>query len=495
MNRFSWAAVACVLLAIAFPTVPHAQSLGQDRVIDTKPAGEMQRLRTTTAFNGWIFAAYGSLSGNSGGITIRKSTDAGQTWTMVDSYSGINLRYPNFDLIVTGSDVANLKLFVVGVNQNLTGNTFTLYVDRYNASTSSYEGSPLNLGASATPILDVAIASDYLSPAVNAQPYGVGLAWVTGGVAGAGQVKFLASNDAGATFDAPSQQTAATATGFHRNVSLAYGRSASGSNGRYYVAWDEFTANTDTAGRLFTSRNVNDLNSPLIAPVRLDDLTAATAGKCNTPKIAVHYSNVDSDASGPTAVVLANCEYGTAAATNVLGFYNKRSHFESIWSPLSMARVGTGNQKNATIVYNSRDSTFVLTYLDAIANALVFKSNDFNLTEPNAWKLLSSNYASTTTGLAGAAPQIGHSPASGASNFSWINRGTSTDIAYFDSGARSGLLDIDDDKSVNAITDGLLVVRYMLGFRGAALINGAVGAGAARSTAPVIEAYLRSLAE
>jgi hypothetical protein len=50
--------------------------------------------------------------------------------------------------------------------------------------------------------------------------------------------------------------------------------------------------------------------------------------------------------------------------------------------------------------------------------------------------------------------------------------------------------DIDGDAAIGALTDGLLVLRYLFGFRGATLITGAVGAGCTRCTAPAIESYL-----
>ncbi|MEO8136243.1 MAG: PQQ-binding-like beta-propeller repeat protein [Betaproteobacteria bacterium] len=55
------------------------------------------------------------------------------------------------------------------------------------------------------------------------------------------------------------------------------------------------------------------------------------------------------------------------------------------------------------------------------------------------------------------------------------------------------LLDIDGVDGADALTDGLLVIRYLFGLRGASLIQGAVGVGATRSTAPDIEAYIESL--
>jgi hypothetical protein len=52
------------------------------------------------------------------------------------------------------------------------------------------------------------------------------------------------------------------------------------------------------------------------------------------------------------------------------------------------------------------------------------------------------------------------------------------------------LLDIDGNGAAQALTDGLLVMRYGFGFRGATLITNAVGSGCTRCDAPSIEAYL-----
>ena len=54
----------------------------------------------------------------------------------------------------------------------------------------------------------------------------------------------------------------------------------------------------------------------------------------------------------------------------------------------------------------------------------------------------------------------------------------------------SSQLDIDADGEVNALTDGLLTLRYHFGFRGATLIAGALGPNCKRCTAPLIEAFL-----
>jgi hypothetical protein len=54
-------------------------------------------------------------------------------------------------------------------------------------------------------------------------------------------------------------------------------------------------------------------------------------------------------------------------------------------------------------------------------------------------------------------------------------------------------LDIDGNGQVDALTDGLLISRYLLNIRGPALIAGAIGVGATRSTFALIESYLAGL--
>ncbi len=73
------------------------------------------------------------------------------------------------------------------------------------------------------------------------------------------------------------------------------------------------------------------------------------------------------------------------------------------------------------------------------------------------------------------------------------NRSTPDEIeAYLAFLEASGILDIDGNGSPDALTDGVLLVRYLFGFRGDTLIDGTVGTGAIRATAPEIEAYIAS---
>jgi hypothetical protein len=59
--------------------------------------------------------------------------------------------------------------------------------------------------------------------------------------------------------------------------------------------------------------------------------------------------------------------------------------------------------------------------------------------------------------------------------------------------ATTSFADIDGSGNVDALTDGLMLLRYLFGLTGASLIDSAVAAGAERTTAADIEAYIQSL--
>jgi hypothetical protein len=57
--------------------------------------------------------------------------------------------------------------------------------------------------------------------------------------------------------------------------------------------------------------------------------------------------------------------------------------------------------------------------------------------------------------------------------------------------AFAGVMDVDGNGKLDALTDGLLLIRYQFGFRGEVLVRNAIGANATRSSAAQIEQYLQ----
>ena len=54
-------------------------------------------------------------------------------------------------------------------------------------------------------------------------------------------------------------------------------------------------------------------------------------------------------------------------------------------------------------------------------------------------------------------------------------------------------IDVDGNGTADPLTDALLVLRYLFGFRGATLVDGAVAQDCSRCDAPTIEAYLEGI--
>ena len=71
-------------------------------------------------------------------------------------------------------------------------------------------------------------------------------------------------------------------------------------------------------------------------------------------------------------------------------------------------------------------------------------------------------------------------------------RSNSDAIINYLNDARETMLDVDGNGEALALTDGILFVRYLFGLRGEPLIGGAVADNAERNTAAAIEAHLQS---
>ena len=57
----------------------------------------------------------------------------------------------------------------------------------------------------------------------------------------------------------------------------------------------------------------------------------------------------------------------------------------------------------------------------------------------------------------------------------------------------TSVFDIDGNGEVQALTDGLLILRYLFGFSGDSLVNNAIGDNATRQTPEQIKTYIESM--
>jgi len=66
------------------------------------------------------------------------------------------------------------------------------------------------------------------------------------------------------------------------------------------------------------------------------------------------------------------------------------------------------------------------------------------------------------------------------------------EIAAFLDGARSTMLDADGNGTADALTDGIVILRYLFGFTGSAMVRDAIAPNANRTDPADIEAFLAS---
>lgn len=240
---------------------------------------------------------------------------------------------------------------------------------------------------------------------------------------------------------------------------------------------------TFSAERLFTAIGSNI--------VQVDFFVPGTNFPATVSGFGAVFTDVETAAATKFTVFLGDGTNGGqfAVPTSVSGGLS----FLGLTDPARYSRIiiQFGNAAGGTAVADNSGGGVDLVAMD-----------DFIYGEPRAKTPLdvdesvtTSKYAALTDGLIVVRYLLGLTgPAlTNGATITTAGRNNATDVkAYLD--AIRGLLDIDSNGAFDAATDGVLVVRYLLGLRGASLVNGAFDPLGSRNNATLIEAHLRTLA-
>lgn len=433
-----------ILGILLFCEVSNFGQFGTDVIIGNTPAINQRQVEITSAFNGWLYAAYTTLdsAADQGGVVIKRSIDRGVTWQTIDSYIVTGIRYEDVDILVAGTDTNNLMLYVAGINHNMGVNTYVAYVDKYNATGLNFINAIYNKGTGTRQIYEVELASDYQFPAVGASPYSLAIL-VSEYSSSYDSLTVDVSVDGGNTFGF--HEVVATTGGYFKKASLAYGRSVSGSNGRYFAVWEQRSSASARNGHIYTSRNQSTVDGPWITPICLDSISATMINLCRNPRIATSYGNTDNDSGSVTAVIMVERDYtGDGSDYDLLGFANERAHFTNFWYRFDVVNSGEKDMQ-ADVIFDVDSNKFRATYFDSTNFKLTYINNDWNLADANAWTTSASQYNDIAPGT-NPYPRLAYNPSEKGTTAVWTRKGTGTNgVALFDASYTAVYVGLDSN--------------------------------------------------
>ncbi|MFN5982119.1 MAG: T9SS type A sorting domain-containing protein [Fluviicola sp.] len=355
--------------------------------VTIQPSSDNQTaVEIASAFNGWLFSAvsFENEGTNTGGIVLRKSIDNGLSWSTVYSLTSTGVRYDNVDVIVTGSTEIDLYVSLAYISRFVATSTYDISIKRIAAATNSDLGLSFYLNKGTNKVYDIELASDYLLPASVSSPYSVAMLYSCYSSSYDSIVSVVSVNG-GVSYGI--KNTVATTGSYFRNISLDYGRSSSGSNGRYFAAWERLSSTSARTGGIYTSRNSSTVDGPWITPVNLDSVSSTMINLCRNPRIAVQHSTIDSDSGGVSAIVLVDRDYtGDGSDYDLLGFYNKRSHYSNFWYRFDVVN-SNENDTYGDAVFDPVSNQFCISYLDSTNQQLKLSRKDFNMPSPSSWTM------------------------------------------------------------------------------------------------------------
>ena len=415
------------------PLKPQSPMFGKDIVIYDSASQNQTKVVISSAFNGWLYAAYEYFSTRYGreAFEVLKSVDNGITWNVIfGGPSEASSSFSSFDIAVTGDSISNIKVFIAWISPGgPIGYDGAGDVWRLDANGNFIDGIDLNASY-------VAIATDFMYPASNSNPCSIGVLYASNynSIHNKDTLVLLSSSNGGMSYN-NRQVIALDSNNFH-DVSLAYGRSPSWSSGRYFAAWTETNGFTSYTGHIYTAHSNPDFNSPFTTPVCLDSLDPTGINKFKNPAIACQFSSSDNDSSNLTEVIMLEKQL-SANNYDTRGFYNLQATTSNHFGEFSLTS-SSNNKTQPDINFNPYNSVFMLTYYDSTLQSLPFLTNDVNLANPGTWNIITPAY-NDSPNLAAPYPKVALDMLQQQGADVWIKEGAGgNSVAMFDAQRVSG---------------------------------------------------------
>jgi hypothetical protein len=419
---------------------------GLDVNLYDDPNQDQRQAGLSVAFNGWLYACY-TLS--DGGFVVVKSTDNGVTWDGWESVIWSGYFFPKLDIVVTGTTVSDLKVWVAYTCYDLSNTT------NWFAGLEDLDGDLNYLGytdldniSSSYGIYDIAIASDYRNPGQNCNPFSLGILYSKYG-SPSDSVIFYCSTDGGASFGY--RNTVSTTSSFFNKVALSYGKGLTQSTGRYFAAWEVKQNNSDWDGNIYTSYTNPFTYSDFTPQENLDSLEG-DGGMARNPSISTQFSDVNNSSAGMTEIVLFDVDYfGNGTDFDLVGMYNvNAASSSSNWVSFHIDNT-SDNTIQSDINFSPTNNNFLVTYFDSTTQKLPTLWENFNMSNPSSWNVSTNGY-NDNPGLTVPYPKIEINPALSKTANVWIqDRTNGNGEALFDA-QYSNFDGVKENPKDNAVT-------------------------------------------
>ncbi len=231
----------------------HGQSLGFDRHVNNHINQQLDAPDMAIAFDGRIYNAHRS----GDGIVIKVSLDHGKSWQHFQSISMPGYSYDALLLWLPGITIPTLRCLLQASSAPLMSTEKSVFVHKYNAETHTFISEPF-VQSTTGDLYACDLASSYPT---SDKDFNISLLYATG----SGNTRTLlqkTSVDGGNSFAV--SNTVTTSKAYFRNVALCYGKSDNASNGRYFMAWDEYASPKAAWGKVYTSRNASTITQALL---------------------------------------------------------------------------------------------------------------------------------------------------------------------------------------------------------------------------------------
>ena len=365
---------------------------GTDVLIHGNVGEDQRHTKIVVAANGYLYAAY---LVSTGGFRVARSTDNGSSWA-ISALQGSAYYLNAVDLAVTGADTNTMNVWAVSAGYMKNSiDIWDVTCEKLDQHLNLVTSTIIEQAFSNYGFPDVAIATDFDYPSVGASPFSIGILYSKVlYLSGNNQVIFKSSDDGGNTFT-NIQQVASTGH-YYINVALAFGRSPSLPEGRYFAAWDQqpaFSYYDSYFGKIYTAHSISQFNGAWSAPYQLDTIGGGFANGAKDPSIACQADQVNNGSNAFSVVVLYTkkltssgnhtCAYGAGNINPIAGVP---------WTSAFTTGTGVIRDIEPDVTYDVSHQKFYATWSDSLTAKLKCSADGMNLQTGGSWVMFYSGY-------------------------------------------------------------------------------------------------------